>query len=374
MKQYIKDLFNGIFHGSLKKKILSFILILLSIFIIVVSLVPLQVSSISPGSINSIASVITFDSAEEIEIPKRSYTVSVYSKTKTSILEYWFAKLDKNTEIKIDKREDDIFTINEENKIDIIAKEQSIQDALILAYKTAKDNGYDVNLTSIYKGIRVAFIPVNNLNTGPESLQIGDVILEIEGETIDNIEEFKNIVSNIYEEYKSNSEIKTKHVKILRDSQEIDLENCSIKDFDILGQYINIYKNDVPEYIFYEYYELDLASAKPKFSINKAYSSGPSGGLMQTLFVYDCITKGSIINDKYVLATGTISRNGKVGEIGGVSQKVMTANYYQCEYFLVPSANYDEAKLKYDTIKNVSYQLVKVDTLQDAIDVLKGGN
>ena len=213
MKKYIKDLFNGIIHGSIKKKILSIFLSLLAIFILVVSIVPLQVSSTSPGSINSIASVITFENSEEVELPKRSYTVSVYAKTKASILEYWIAKLDKNTDIKIDKREDEIYTINEENKIDVIAKEQSIQDSLILAYSTAKNNGYDVNLTSTYKGIRVACVPVNALKTGPESLQIGDIVTEINGEVIDDITEFKTIVCNIYAAFKAKTASDTASVK-----------------------------------------------------------------------------------------------------------------------------------------------------------------
>ena len=374
MKKYIKDLFDGFIHGTLKKKIITILLALMAIFVLVVSIVPVQVSSTSPGSINQIASVITFENGEDVSLPKRSYTVSVYSKTKASILEYWISKLDKNTDVKIDKREDEIYTINEENKIDVIAKDQSIQDSLILAYDTAKNNGYDVNLNYTYKGIRVACVPVNALKTGPESLQIGDIVTEINGEAIDDITEFKSIVSTIYENHKANTASKTANVKVLRDSKELELSNCDIRSLSILGQYTSLYENNVPEYIFYEYFELDLASAKPKFSINKAYSSGPSGGLMQTLYVYDAITKGSIINTKYVLSTGTISRNGNVGEIGGIKQKIMTAHYYQCEYFFVPSANYDDALSQYNTLKDPSYQLVKVDTIEDAINALKGGN
>ena len=54
---------------------------------------------------NQIASVITFENGEDVSLPKRSYTVSVYSKTKASILEYWISKLDKNTDVKIDKND-----------------------------------------------------------------------------------------------------------------------------------------------------------------------------------------------------------------------------------------------------------------------------
>ena len=86
MKKYIKDLFDGFIHGTLKKKIITILLTLMAIFVLVVSIVPVQVSSTSPGSINQIASVTTFENGEDVSLPKRSYTVSVYSKTKASIL------------------------------------------------------------------------------------------------------------------------------------------------------------------------------------------------------------------------------------------------------------------------------------------------
>ena len=372
MLLYLKNLFNSIIHGSVKKKILFSIFLLFYLFILLICIIPVQVSSTSPGSITAVSSVIEVENVDT-SVRKRIYTVSVYAKTKASLLEYFIASLDKNTDIYIDKREDSIYTVNEENKIDVIAKEQSIQDSIITAYTYALNNGYDVNLDYTYKGIRVACVPVNKIGSGPESIQIGDIITEIEGNVVDNLDEFKNIVKEIHQERVNDPTIKSKQVKVLRDNQEINLSACNIINLDVLGQYVEIYENNVPEYIFYEYYNIDSTSAKPKFNINKAYSSGPSGGLIQTLFVYEAITNASLVKDKYVLGTGTISRNGKVGKIGAVQQKVLTANYYSCDYFLVPSSNYDEAKKKYDEIKDPSYVLVKVDSFQDVIDALKEG-
>ena len=36
--------------------------------------------------------------------------------------------------------------------------------------------------------------------------------------------------------------------------------------------------------------------------------------------------------------------------------------------------NYDDALSQYNTLKDPSYKLVKVDTIEDAINALKGGN
>ena len=373
MKEYIKKIFNSIIHGSVKKKILTSVLVLLYLFIVLICVIPVQVSSTSPGSITPVSNVIEIENADT-SYRKRIYTVSVYSKTKASILEYLIAKLDKNTDIEIDKREDTIYTVNEENKIDVIAKDQSIQDAIITAYSTALSNGYDVNLDYTYKGIRVACVPVNYLKTGPESLQIGDIITEINSVKIDNLEQFKEFLKDIRLQCDENKEIKTVPVKVLRDNNELLLDKCNINGLLILEAYLKVYDDNPPEYIFYEYYNIDTTTAKPKFSINKAYSSGPSGGLIQTLYVYETITNNSLVKDKYVLGTGTISRNGKVGAIGGVCQKVLTANYYGCDYFLVPAENYDEALTQYNKIKDPSYKLIKITSFNDAIDALKEVN
>ena len=376
MKKYIKDFFNGIIHGSIKKKILTILVLMIYIFILLICIIPLKVSSTSPGTITSVATVIDIDGADVTNVKRKAYTVSVYTKTKASILEYWISLLDKNTEMKIDKRENTIYTVSEEEKIDVIAKEQSIQDSLITAYDTAKLKGYDVNLEKTYKGIKVACMPQNYLKTGPESLQIGDIVTKIEDTEITNIDTFKEKVIEISDNYDLNIDKNAKRVEIIRNNNPLTLENCDVKSLVIIGRYIINYNFNVPEYVFFEYYELDSTTAKPKFKINKAFSSGPSGGLIQTLFVYDCITGGSIIKDNYILGTGTISRDGSVGEIGGINQKILTANYYQCKYFFVPTKNYDEALKKYYEIKDPSFVLVKVNTFMDAINFLEseGGN
>ena len=65
--------------------------------------------------------------------------------------------------------------------------------------------------------------------------------------------------------------------------------------------------------------------------------------------------------------TGTITADGKVGEIGGIQQKIAAARQAGAKLFLVPPANCADA-LGGD---NGSMKLVKATTLASAISSIK---
>ena len=61
----------------------------------------------------------------------------------------------------------------------------------------------------------------------------------------------------------------------------------------------------------------------------------------------------------------------KVGIIGGVSQKIVTAIYNNADLFLCPADNYPEAEETYlKTLGHEKMILVKVSTFLDAINAL----
>ena len=60
-------------------------------------------------------------------------------------------------------------------------------------------------------------------------------------------------------------------------------------------------------------------------TINTQLVGGPSAGLAFTLAIIDELTPGSLTGGKRVAITGTIEPDGKVGEVGGVEQKAITA-------------------------------------------------
>jgi len=69
---------------------------------------------------------------------------------------------------------------------------------------------------------------------------------------------------------------------------------------------------------------------------------GPSGGTMFALGIYDKLTPGSLTGGQLIAGTGTIDENGKVGEIGGIQQKMFGAVRGGAKWFLAPAANCSE--------------------------------
>jgi Lon-like protease len=93
---------------------------------------------------------------------------------------------------------------------------------------------------------------------------------------------------------------------------------------------------------------------------------GPSAGLMFSLAVVDKLTTGDLNDSTFVAGTGTISSDGKVGAIGGITHKMLAAQEAGASVFLVPAENCDEARSGNDE----GLELVKVDTLGHAVDAL----
>ena len=83
---------------------------------------------------------------------------------------------------------------------------------------------------------------------------------------------------------------------------------------------------------------------------------------MFALSIYDTLTPGSLTDGQVVAGTGTITADGKVGQIGGIQQKIAGARQDGAQLFLVPPANCADA-LGGD---NGSMRLVKAPTLAKA--------
>ncbi len=101
----------------------------------------------------------------------------------------------------------------------------------------------------------------------------------------------------------------------------------------------------------------------------KNSESGPSGGLMTALSIYNSLVEEDITKGKKIVGTGTINQDGTVGKIGGVKYKLLGASRKHADIFLVPSENYEEA-LQVKEEKNLTIRLISVDSLKDAIEKL----
>lgn len=65
-------------------------------------------------------------------------------------------------------------------------------------------------------------------------------------------------------------------------------------------------------------------------------TGGGSAGLAFALALISKTADPNLINGRKIAATGTIAENGKVGEIGGVDQKIISASKKGVQIFLMP--------------------------------------
>jgi Lon-like protease len=93
---------------------------------------------------------------------------------------------------------------------------------------------------------------------------------------------------------------------------------------------------------------------------------GPSAGLMFALGIVDKLTPGSLTDGAFVAGTGEIDDNGKVGPIGGITQKMIAARRAGATVFLAPSGDCAEAI----TAVPKGLHLVRVTSLDSALSAL----
>lgn len=90
---------------------------------------------------------------------------------------------------------------------------------------------------------------------------------------------------------------------------------------------------------------------------------GPSGGMVFALAIYDLMTPGYLLGGEHVAGTGTIDRDGNVGPIGGIQQKIWAAKSAGAKFFFAPADNCPD--LVGHTPDGI--QVIKINTFDDAV-------
>ncbi|MBV9485004.1 MAG: PDZ domain-containing protein [Frankiaceae bacterium] len=101
--------------------------------------------------------------------------------------------------------------------------------------------------------------------------------------------------------------------------------------------------------------------------INPRVIGGPSAGTALALGIIDKLTPGGLTGGRTIAGTGTVSSTGKVGEIGGIQQKIAAAAAAHATVFFAPAAECGDAK----SAAPATMTLVAVKTLHDAVTSLQ---
>jgi len=361
MIQFFKDLYNGFINANIFKKTVIALLLVFYILIITVLTVKVDYEVVTPGHINNTVKTTADDKTYAVldidtdNISGKIYTVGVYSHIRVSYFQYLLSKYSKDIDIdEYDPKTS--LTKKEEYVRGVIHKDYSIINALIVAYEAAKEKNDTVSIDYEFKGIVVSAV----MNYSKSYLQPNDIITKVNGVQVTSLVQFKQLRDAVVDEgfFK---------LTVLRDEEEKEINSQKVLRNDASGN---------PAYFLgieaSEYYVIN--STFPKYKISENIRSiGSSGGAMMALAIYNSLLEEDVTNSKIIVGTGTIDIHGVIGDIGGVRQKIATAELYGADIFFVNPEDYAEAKKKYDEIQP-SFKLVKVNNFNDILNELAGGN
>ncbi|MCF7926029.1 MAG: hypothetical protein K9L74_00440 [Candidatus Izimaplasma sp.] len=328
----------------MRKTIYAHLLTIILFFVIALpisamGIVKVNYRSISPGFNNNVAEFISLNSP--YKQTGSFHTTSVLAPQKATSLQYIIGQFVSTT--RIYEIPDYLQNINAD-KLDEIGYEQKTNSLTISYIYALEQAGITVDYT-IETKVSLVFPSLTN-----NTLKEGDIVLSVNGE--DPLTEVYNATCGMYHEF-----------IVKRDDTQLSyyVEKKELEDTCLFGIQLstNVILNDE---------DLDLNNNK---------TGGPSGGLMQALYIYNLETEVDYSLGLKIAGTGTLDLDGNVGYIGGVEQKVYTAINNNIDIFFVPhlsndpSDNYIKAKQTLDET-NSSMILVGVSTFNEALEYLQG--
>ena len=187
-----------------------------------------------------------------------------------------------------------------------------------------------------------------------KKLKIGDVITDIDGKKINQIEEIRTSYTNksIGDPLLITVERKDKNGKVtLVTTRVILVENLDIEEKERPA--IGI-----------------LVGTSARFPIDVDFNlpgvGGPSAGLIFAVGIVEKLTEEDLVRGRKIAGTGTITASGKVGGIGGIEEKMVGASRIGATIFIAPRENCPDIEHVPKGLK-----VIPVSTLSEAIEALR---
>jgi PDZ domain-containing protein len=319
----------------------KYLIIFIIIFLVLLNLISTPYFLIIPGQSIDLSQNITVKNGEKDA--KGCFLLTSTALVKANLLFYIYSFFDTNINLKA-KREQLPGNINQKEYMEIMKKliQESQMVAKIVALRKA---GYYPEISG--EGIVVSKILKNSLLKG--KLLPGDIITKINDMPIYTVEE----LSEIIKKFTLNQFIR---IEFLRNNH---LYSTSTNLIELptdsgLGEKLGIG-------VYTTTKELQCKSPL-KIEINMGKIKGPSAGLMIALEIMNQLSQNDLTNGLIIAGTGNLKIDGKITEVDGIKQKIISAKKQKADIFLVPQKNYPEA-LKYS--RNI--KIIAVEDFNDAI-------
>ena len=318
-----------------------YFLIIIIIALILLNLIPTPYVLVIPGQAINLSENITVENGEKDA--KGQFLLTSTAIIKANLLLYVYGFFDPNIDLR--SRDDEILvSMDQKDYINIMEKlmQESQMISKVVALRKA---GYSPEISG--RGILINGILDNS--PAKDRLLPGDVIVKIDEQPIHTLEEFSEIIRG----YNSNQIVR---ITFSRNNSTystlIPLIELPGADDEIERIGIGIYADTK-----------DLQCRFPlKIEINLEKIKGPSAGMMIALEILNQLTENDLSGSLLIAGTGNLSIDGRITEVDGIKQKIISAKKQKADVFLVPQKNYLEA-LKFSR----GIRIIPVDDFDDII-------
>jgi PDZ domain-containing protein len=214
---------------------------------------------------------------------------------------------------------------------------------LIAITVALRELGREVEVTE--SGAEVVLVQPDSPAEGV--LEVGDVIIEAEGQEVKSIQDLQRALADV----EPGEEVE---VTVQRGDERVELTSGTrAAPDDPERAVMGVQVQDATEFEFPVDIEIDAGAI-----------GGPSAGLPFALDIVDELGD-DIDRGRKIVATGELTLDGEVLPIGGVKQKAIGAREAGADIFLVPDANFQDARDAVDDLK-----IIPVSSLDEALSVL----
>jgi len=319
----------------------KYFLIIIITVLILLNLIPTSYFLVIPGQAVNLSENITVENGEKDA--KGQFLLTSTAIIKANLLLYIYGFFDPNIDLK-NSDDETLLKLDQKDYINIMEKlmQESQMISKVVALRKA---GYSPEISG--GGILINGILDNS--SAKNKLLPGDVIVKIDEQSVHTLEEFSEIIRNC-------NSSQMVRITFLRGNSTystsiplIELPNTDDKK-ERIG--IGIYADTK-----------DLQCRFPlKIEINLEKIKGPSAGLMIALEVLNQLTENDLSSSLLIAGTGNLTINGRITEVDGIKQKIISAKKHKADVFLVPQKNYPEA-LKFSH----GIRIIPVDDFDDII-------
>lgn len=294
----------------------------------------------APGGLIDVSERIEIENSYSV---KGSFNLAYVSEMKATIPTLFFSLFQKDWEV---LKKEEIIASNE------TYEEMEYRNATMLQ---------EANQNAVYIGFQKAnkYVSITNQKVyviyidelAQTDLKIGDQILKINNQKINSKEDVYSILKECQVNENISIVVKNKEGEITKTATMIEEQNKAMIGI-VTAELKDIDTNEKVNFHF------------------KSSESGPSGGFMMALSIYNYLVEQDLTHGLKIVGTGTIDENGNVGSIGGIEYKIKAAVKKRANIFFCPEDNYEDA-LKVVEENNFKIDLIKVSHIDDAISYLE---